>query len=795
MLKEVVAKGAVNKFGGNAVLKRRDPFRQLSRDLPAVKATTTSSITTIGDNTPPMKASLLPLNINIDPLIAKCVQKSQEGLAEHLQHLNIQQPEINEKEGVVIITPTHRTISGWQQECRERIPSYIHSNFAKIEMDFPSKAEADVRRNIMDIQEEATLVVVFNPNNTGFTAAGDCNIITMLEAKTKEISSHYTQVQEDVPLKPEDYCYFTQVKAYQLKGAHPKLSIKYNPTDNVLHLRGSVQDVSGFRQVLPEYVHHTSISMQNMQHPLVIQYLSTGDGMQQLKSFIQSQKKDVQLATYFKPGPQNQLELYFLCDQADAETARAIVRALQGATMAQVDQLPRSFTSLSQVNSGKYYQLCQSLEKQQHVQIVTSEANLQVSIRGFSSGVTYSSQALCQFAKEMCTLAKPVEIERGIWRLFCGPMLSKWNSMELRCKQKQVEVSVPDENATDPEIILKGETELVEEMYQEIITLTKSVATKPILLSRPGTCRYFKEDETAKLLLAGIEKEQKVCIEVEEVDKTESDDEDFAQARDSPQFTKVCVARTKEFKQITIYTGDITEFNMADVLVNAANADLAHVGGVAKAIADKGGPIIREESTRYVKSRGRLEDGDVWLTKKVGNLPCKALVHTVGPRWKGGGAKEEAHLSKACFQSLKQARKYRSIALPAISSGVYGFPLVQCADVLVKTVVDFSKQNPLTELQEIYFILFKDSDAQVFVDAIKKHLPPDNIVSQKHHTALSIPSATAMHTTSRKKSKTNTKHIPVHDCIQIHRGSLLTVKVGEYYNTNILHVLYGMIKI
>ena len=778
MLDDVIARNAVTKFGENATLKRRDPFERLPTDLPAVKATTTSPIASTAVAVP-----LQPFTIKVNSLIAKCIQKSQEGLTECLKHLNVQQPEVDEKEGVIKIHPTNQTISGWQQECREKITSYIHSHFNKVEINFPNKAEADVRRCVMEVQDETTLVAIFNPSNTGFTAASDPSTIAMLETRIKEISLHYEQVQKEVHLTAEEYSFFTQVKALQVTGAHPNISIDYKPTDNVLLLRGSVQDVKCSEQFLPDCLHHVSIPMQRA---AVVPYFSTGDGRKQLENFIKSQKTDVSLAKHFKQGP-SQLELVFLCDPAIAESASAIVGALQEATKQQVHQLPRSFTSLSQADSGEYYQLCQSLEIKQHVLIVTSEDDLQVSISGFNNGVTTTSQALIQFIKDKFTIVKPVDVEKGMWRLFGSLMQSKWDLIVLHCKEKVVELTVPGKTATDSVISLKGDTELVEEIYQEINMLKKSVATQSTVLSRPGAYRYFKEDEKAKMLLSGVEKCQKVCIEIEEVDLAESDNKEFPHVSDSSQFMKVCVARTKEFKQITIYKGDITDYK-ADVIVNAANGELQHVGGVAKAIADKGGPIIQVESTQYVRRRGRLVDGDVWLTKKVGHLPCKALIHAVGPQWEGGGAKKRAHLSKAIFQSLEQTSKYqyRSIALPAISSGVYGCPIAQCADVLVKAAVDFSEQNPLSELQEINFILFKGTDAQVFIDAIKKHLPVDNIVSEKHPVSSSLPFPSVFDTqaavpeTSRRKSKKITRQTPIPDCIHVHRGSLLSIMVGPY---------------
>ena len=120
---------------------------------------------------------------------------------------------------------------------------------------------------------------------------------------------------------------------------------------------------------------------------------------------------------------------------------------------------------------------------------------------------------------------------------------------------------------------------------------------------------------------------------------------------------------------VRVMQGDLTEFS-ADVMVNAANEQLRHDGGVAGIISRKGGPIVQEESTKHVKSVGQLRTGDAVLLKGVGNLPCKAIIHAVGPRWNGGQNNEEADLVRTVYNSLLEASKHKfmSIAFPAISS-------------------------------------------------------------------------------------------------------------------------------
>lgn len=79
-------------------------------------------------------------------------------------------------------------------------------------------------------------------------------------------------------------------------------------------------------------------------------------------------------------------------------------------------------------------------------------------------------------------------------------------------------------------------------------------------------------------------------------------------------------------------------------MVNAANEQLRHVGGIVGIISRKGGPISQGESKKYVKSAGQLSSGDAILLKGAGNLPCKAIIHAAGPRWNAGQNNEEAYL-------------------------------------------------------------------------------------------------------------------------------------------------------
>jgi O-acetyl-ADP-ribose deacetylase len=136
-------------------------------------------------------------------------------------------------------------------------------------------------------------------------------------------------------------------------------------------------------------------------------------------------------------------------------------------------------------------------------------------------------------------------------------------------------------------------------------------------------------------------------------------------------------------KIIRLVKGDIT-FRNVDVVVNAANSNLKHGGGVAAAIVRIGGQIIQEESDKI----GFVPVGSAAITTS-GKLPCKAVIHAVGPRM--GEGDEDAKLRSAIRASLLIAseKKFRDIAIPAVSSGIFGFPKDKCAAILTSESLNF----------------------------------------------------------------------------------------------------------
>ncbi|TML16615.1 MAG: O-acetyl-ADP-ribose deacetylase [Actinobacteria bacterium] len=165
--------------------------------------------------------------------------------------------------------------------------------------------------------------------------------------------------------------------------------------------------------------------------------------------------------------------------------------------------------------------------------------------------------------------------------------------------------------------------------------------------------------------------------------------------------------------RIELLQGDITKQEV-DAIVNAANRGLLGGGGVDGAIHRAGGPAIREEA----RLLGGCETGDAKATT-AGDLPANYVIHAVGPIWQGGDAGEAERLASCHRRALEVADELgcRTVAFPAISTGVYGFPVELAAKVALGTT--HVELETHAGIEEVRFVLFSDADFQAF----QQHLP------------------------------------------------------------------------
>jgi O-acetyl-ADP-ribose deacetylase (regulator of RNase III) len=163
---------------------------------------------------------------------------------------------------------------------------------------------------------------------------------------------------------------------------------------------------------------------------------------------------------------------------------------------------------------------------------------------------------------------------------------------------------------------------------------------------------------------------------------------------------------------VQIVQGDIT-IEEVDAIVNAANERLQHGGGVAWAISKKGGSAIQRESDLWIRQHGPVSHSHPAWTSG-GRLPAKYVIHAVGPGW--GDGDEDRKLSDAVTGSLRVADELKcsSIAMPAISTGIFGFPKERAAEIIFSAIEDYFESNP-SNIKVVKLTMFDQPTVDVFV--------------------------------------------------------------------------------
>ncbi|XP_032823295.1 protein mono-ADP-ribosyltransferase PARP14-like isoform X2 [Petromyzon marinus] len=213
--------------------------------------------------------------------------------------------------------------------------------------------------------------------------------------------------------------------------------------------------------------------------------------------------------------------------------------------------------------------------------------------------------------------------------------------------------------------------------------MSKNIKRQERTIQKPG-CATFLHGR-GKLFLGVLESTEKCIILLNQP----RDPEDM-EPQKNPKAHVVCETSLRGIT-VSVLKGHL-QHHRVDVVVNAANGDLRHVGGLAKDLLKEGGQDLQDDSNRKVRlNGGPFLEGEAVMTGP-GSLPCRAVIHAIGPRWDASRSHiKKALLKKAVEQSLLLAAQnnFTSIAMPAISSGIFGFPLPLCCSTIMSAVRDF----------------------------------------------------------------------------------------------------------
>ncbi|KAG8547822.1 hypothetical protein GDO81_027392 [Engystomops pustulosus] len=330
--------------------------------------------------------------------------------------------------------------------------------------------------------------------------------------------------------------------------------------------------------------------------------------------------------------------------------------------------------------------------------VIIEEAENHVVVTGLAANVSLSYQQLSDFIKNNSEIEVTVPFRSRVMLLFIEEKRQQiWQNIKTKVRvvvgHNSVSLFAPRIHAEDA--------------AAQLHNLLSSLYFDSLRINKPGAKKFCREQEKIHSCTAKTEFNCALVLESSEESK--------------PLDKAKYEVMLKSGVTIAVYQDDLCRHNV-DVIVNAANEDLKHNGGLAAALLKASGNKLQDDCDRIVMKEGKLSAGDSVITD-AGNLPCKQVIHTVGPRWDSQlHVRCERLLWKAVTTSLELAADHghSSIAIPAVSSGIFGFPVKECIKNIVDAIEDYVEvQGSSTSLQRIHLVDMNIQTVNIFSELLR----------------------------------------------------------------------------
>ncbi|XP_067844267.1 uncharacterized protein [Heptranchias perlo] len=662
-----------------------------------------------------------PFTVDINPYILQFLKNDGRRIAEindkmSVHYCNIAMPESDQSNSIKI-SPTFSRHKGsfeklaknWKREASGNL-KHILSKYKANENDMNQQIWEIIQS---DLDQHLNQNVAVTPDilKGKVILAGESDSVDTLQQTFKSVMDSAIEklerekqsVTETVSITPARYSILLSDGLEQkVSKLFPNLSMKYNSTAECIALHG-----------LPSEVY---VAKSNILEGLVQMKQKQADINPHLISFLQRVgHSEVSCCLFTSNGinavydiKDNYVLLIGNTDSSVSAAEKEITKLLDFKCIEIEDR--------SVIGKSEWTQLKEKLDsklnsssKQIEIEEIPLNGHVQIIISGFSGAVTEVFEMLKDFVKKHTIIEKTIPFKSGAVLQF----LMAVKKIDIFQKPPMgVKIKITN-MANDTSVLVSGPQENVCQVEKLLSDAVSTVVSSVLKVTNPGTKKFFKEKEDV-YVTAAMHKFNCVLRPIEH--GVFGDDGELGQAH--------CKVQLPGGPIVVIYRGDLCKCHV-DVVVNAANEDLKHIGGLAGALLEAAGPVLQNECNRIVNKYGCFMPGDAVITD-AGNLPCSKVIHAVGPRWMSTDADTAKKcLRRAVKQSLclSETHNLKSIAIPAISSGIFGFPLPLCAEIIVRSIREYCVDSPGgSTLKEIHLANRDEKTVRAVLDAVQKIL-------------------------------------------------------------------------
>ncbi|XP_068921145.1 protein mono-ADP-ribosyltransferase PARP14-like [Petaurus breviceps papuanus] len=677
-----------------------------------------------------------PVKRPMEPYLWKFLQKDDQVIAEITStmqscHCELTWPRSDGKESEIILSPSAALVSQrrtesniiktWSEDVSMRF-SCLMSEFQvrKYNVD-PVMWEAirdsiENKKILAEFDKLQEMVIIVG--RLGDVQRTEPQMKTLIERLTQKIERKKQSISENLSVCPGRFSILCKNRLEEsLHKEYPELEVSYNALTKSICLSGLPADVYKAKsEILEELRRLTQKSLHVP--PQIFQFLQQVN-CETFSEFLFGVEKIP--AAYELEG--DTIVLFGSSPQILSEAEKHMKRVLNFKCISVVDSRILGDCQWKKLigDLNKKYN-CSS--KTIIIEQQNSDTGVQIIIAGCISPVYETYQELYEFIEKNKNIQELVAVNSlAVIQYMKEEKKQIWKNLQ----KKNVKVDFKTV-AIQRGISLSGPKEKVVRGVAMVKRALDSIHVRNFSIDKPGAETLFKDRE--EFYKMEVKRRYSCAIWLQEhVDESIGGSMGIDGQKVHCKITLECGIL------LTVQEGDLTQFS-ADVVVNAANEDLKHYGGLAAALSKAAGPELQRDCNQIIQELGKIPPGSA-VVSVAGQLPYKQVIHAVGPQWK----QEHAHrcvqlLKNAIIESLYLAGLdgHTSIAIPSFSSGGFGFPLKDCAETIIQSIKDNFQNSPnKCSLKKIHLVDSSEETVQALSKAVrtifKDALPKKNSLS------------------------------------------------------------------